>query len=154
MGVQNWIAEHWFDLLQTVGIVGSLLLAAYTTRKDERARRVGNSIAVNEQYRQIWKQLFEHPKLSRVLDRDIEKEPVSTEEELFVTMLIQHLGTVFRATKHGEFVKLEGLRRDVAESFSLPIPKAVWEKIKVFQDRNFVAFVERCLNDLIPQLAV
>jgi len=149
MGAQNWVAENWFGLLQTVGIVGSLLLAAYTTRKDERARRVGNSIAVNEQYRQIWRQLFEHPKLSRVLakDIDLEKEPVSTEEELFVTMLIQHLSTVYRATKHGEFVKLEGLQRDVEESFSLPIPKAVWEKIKPFQDKDFVAFVERCLTE-------
>jgi len=53
MALVFWFQDHWFDLLQTVGIIGSLLLAAYTTRKDERARRIGNSIAISEQYRQI-----------------------------------------------------------------------------------------------------
>jgi plasmid maintenance system killer protein len=144
MGVSPWFAEHWFDLLQTVGIVGSFLLAAYTTRKDERARRIGNSIAINEQYRQIWKEQFEHPGLSRVLskDADVAKNPVSHEEELFATMLILHLSTVYRAMKHGEFVTLEGLERDVEGFFSLPIPKVVWQKIKPLQDRNFVQFIE------------
>ena len=149
MGTTAWIVEHWFDLLQTVGIVGSLLLAAYTTRKDERARRIGNSIAINEQYRQIWKELYEHPKLARVLDKkvDLEKEPISAQEELFVTMLVLHLSTSFRAMKHGEFVKLEGLQRDVEDFFSLPIPRAVWKKMAKVQDRNFVGFIESVLNN-------
>jgi hypothetical protein len=38
------------------------------------------------------------------------------------------------------------LRRDVAQFFSLPIPRAVWEKTKVTQNDDFVAFVESCLN--------
>jgi hypothetical protein len=148
MGFTNWIAEHWFDLLQTVGIVGTLLFTAFTTRRDERARRIGNSIAINEHYRQIWKELYERPRLARVLARDVdlEKEPISMEEELFVTMLILHLGTVYRAMKHGEFVKLEGLQRDVKEFFILPIPTAIWKKVGSFQDENFAKFVESTLN--------
>lgn len=148
MGATQWIAEHWFDLLQTVGIVGSLLLATYTTRKDERARRIGNSIAINEQYREIWKEVFQHPKLGRVIakDADVAKQPVSVEEELFVTMIITHLSTIFRAWKHGEFVELEGLQKDVQGFFTLPIPKIVWEEFKPVQDRRFVVFVEKSLR--------
>jgi hypothetical protein len=148
MGASNWITEHWFDLLQTVGIVGSLLFTAYTTRKDERARKIGNSIAINEQYRQNWKELYEHPKLLRVLakDVDLEKEPIAEDEKLFVNMLIVHLSTVYRAMKYGEFVKLEGLQTDVVEFFSLPIPSSVWEKIKPLQDKDFVEFIEACLR--------
>jgi hypothetical protein len=140
----NWIATHWFDLIQTVGIVGSLLFAAYTTHKDETARRIANSIAINDQYRNIWKEIYEHPTLARVLEKgtDLEQKPVSIEEERFVMTLILHLGTAFRAIKHGEFVPLEGLRKDVKHFFSLPIPKAVWEKIKPLQDNNFTSFVE------------
>lgn len=146
MGVQNWIAEHWFDLLQTVGIVGSLLLAAYTTWKDDRARRIGNSIAINEQHRKIWKDIYEHPELARVLDMEADAKDISVGEELFVTTLISHLSTVFRAVKQGEFVKLEGLEKDVREFFALPIPKTVWEKMKPFQDGKFTTFVEYCLR--------
>lgn len=148
MGASDWITEHWFDLLQTVGIVASLLLAAYTTWKDERARRIGNSIAINDQYRKIWAGVYEHPSLARVLDKDADAQepPIALGEEMFVTTLISHLSTVFRALKQGEFVKLEGLEQDVREFFTLPIPRAVWERLKQFQDGKFVAFVENCLH--------
>lgn len=144
----DWIAGHWFDLLQTVGIIGSLLLAAYTAWKDDRARRIGNSIAINDQHRRIWKDIYEHPQLARVLekDADVAETPVSLGEELFVTSIVAHLSTVFRAMKHGEFVKLEGLQNDVREFFALPIPKAVWEKLKPFQDANFAKFIETALK--------
>jgi hypothetical protein len=147
MGLSSWFSEHWFDLLQTVGIVGSLLLAIYTTRKDEWARRIGNSIAINDQYRKIWKDVYEHPELARVLDVEADAKDISIGEEFFVTTLISHLSTVFRAMKHGEFVKLEGLERDVREFFALSIPKAIWEKLRPFQDGKFVAFMENCLAE-------
>jgi hypothetical protein len=38
----------------------------------------------------------------------------------------------------------EGLRQDIRWFFSLPIPKAVWEKIKERQDTKFAKFVEAC----------
>jgi hypothetical protein len=36
------------------------------------------------------------------------------------------------------------LRQDVRSFFSLPLPKAVWEKTKIFQNQDFVKFVEMC----------
>jgi hypothetical protein len=141
-----WVAEHWLNLLETVGIIGSFLLAAYTARRDDRARRIANSIAINEQHRNIWKNIYEHPELARVLDIDADAKDISTGEEMFVITLISHLSTVFRAVKQGEFVTLEGLQRDVREFLILPIPKTVWEKIKPFQDEKFVVFVEKCLR--------
>ena len=146
MGFPTWGAQYWSDLLQTVGIVGGLLFTAYATWKDERARRIGNSIAITEQYRQIWKELYERAELSRVLakDADVKKQPVSVQEELFVKTPVLHLGTVYRAIKHSEFVKLEGLRRDVREFFTLPIPREVWQRVKSFQDKDFVEFVGKC----------
>ncbi len=148
MGATHWIGEHWFDLLQTAGIIGSLLLAAYTAWKDDRARRIGNSIAINGQHRTIWKDIYEHPQLARVLekDADVAETPISLGEELFVTSIVAPLSTVFRAMKHGEFVKLEGLQNDVCEFFALPIPKAVWEKLKPLQDEKFVKFIETALK--------
>jgi hypothetical protein len=144
MEASPWISEHWVELVQSVGIIGGLLFGAYTTHKDEKARRIGNLIAVNEQYGRIWRELYERPELSRILDKDADltKEPVSDEERLFVKMLILHLDTVRRATKAGMLVRIEGLRDDIRHFFALPIPKAVWEKIKPFQDRDFVRFIE------------
>jgi len=82
--------------------------------------------------------------LARVLkpDVDLNKEPISNEEGLFVKMLILHLDTVRQAIKAGMFVKIEGLQQDVREFFALPIPKTVWNGVKKFQNADFVEFIE------------
>jgi hypothetical protein len=141
-------SEHWFDLVQTIGIIGGLLATAYTIRRDERARRVGNSIAINGQYQEIQRALIHHPQLKRIFDpkADVRKEPVSIEEEAFVKMIIGQLSTVYRAMQHGEFVTLQGLKKDVQGMFSLPIAKAVWDKFETVQDRNFALLVKECLR--------
>jgi phosphoribosylaminoimidazole-succinocarboxamide synthase len=146
MGALSWITEHWFDLLQTLGIVGGLVFTAYTTHKDEKARRIGNMIAIAGQNQEIWKQVYERPKLFRALEKDVNltKRPISDEEWLFVKLRILHLDTVYRAMKAGMFVKLEGLQKDIKEFFSAPIPSAVWTKIKPLQDAEFVRFIESC----------
>ena len=147
MGLVIWFTTHWFDLLQTVGIVGGLLLAAYTTRRDERARQITNMLAVNERYVSVWGKLSEQPQLARILkpDVDLDKNPVSDEELVFVKTLLLHLDTVRRAAEAGLFVKIKGLKSDIRSFLSLPIPKAVWNKIKQFQDEDFVKFVESAL---------
>jgi hypothetical protein len=35
---------------------------------------------------------------------------------------------------------------DIRQFFSRPIPRAVWEQTKVFQDHRFIAFVDRALE--------
>lgn len=144
----NWFTGHWADLFQTIGIIASFLVAAYTAWKDEKARRVSNSIAINGQYGEIWNEMFRYPKLARAFDRnaDLEDEPVSIEEETLVKRLIAHLSTVYGAMKHGEFVTLDGLQKDIQGFFALPIPKAVWEKFKSLQDRKFAVFVDNSLR--------
>ena len=148
MEATRWLATNWFELLQTAGIIGSFGLTAYIAWKDERARSIGNSIAISNQHRELWKTVYGRSDVGRVLNKsaDLEGQGVSLAEELFVTTLISHLSTVFRAMKYGEFVKLEGLRKDVQEFFALPIPKAVWGKLKPYQDNHLVVFIESCLR--------
>ena len=147
--MEAWLAENWFDLAQTVGIIGGLLFTAHAIRRDERARAITNTIAVNEQYSQIWHEFYERPELARILEKnaDLNQKPVSNDEALFVKTLLLHLDVVRRTMKAGIFVKIQGLQKDIRDFLTLPIPNAVWNKIKPFQDRDFVAFVESCLND-------
>ena len=59
-------------------------------------------------------------------------------------MLVQHVNSVYQAMNDQLVVKMEGFRRDIAEFFSLPIPREIWEKLKPMQNDDFVAFVESC----------
>jgi hypothetical protein len=151
MGLTGWFSEHWFDLLQTVGIVGGFAFTAHSLHKEAAARKINNLIAIKEQYREVWKELYERPALFRVLKKDVNlnEQPVSEAEWLFVKLLILHLDTVHRALKAGMFVKLEGLPMDVKDFLSLPIPKSVWFKMRPLQNRDFVKFVETSLNSNI-----
>jgi len=148
MGAIQWLGEHWFYCIQTAGVVGGLLLTAYTIHKDERARQISNLIALNERHDDIWRTFYDRPQLSRVLKNDAElnKQPVSREERLFVKMLFIHLDTVHRTAKAGMFIKIKGIQDDIRGFMKLPIPKAVWEKLKPFQERDFVSFIDDCLN--------
>lgn len=144
MGFLQWISNNWFVLLQSAGISGGLLLTTVSLRDDVKARRVTNLIYMTQHHREIWSQLYTRPELSRVLDPsvNVKLNPVTKEEELFISLLILHLNSSFQAMKVDVLVKPEGLRRDVHMFFSLPVPKAVWETAKTFQDEDFVRFVE------------
>jgi hypothetical protein len=149
MEVLHWLAEHWLDLAQTVGIIGGLVFTAHALRRDEKARAITNTITVNEQYSHIWHEFYECPELARILKKDVDlnRQPVSNDEALFVKTLLLHLDVVRRTMEAGIFVKIQGLQKDIRDFFTLPIPKSVWEKIKPFQDRDFVIFVESCLTE-------
>ena len=144
----HWVTEHWPSVIQNLGIIGGLGFTAYSLWKDERARRVANYIAISGQYREIWALPFQHPELARVLETDVDlnKTPVTVQEEIFVNQVIVHLDIVRRAIKAGVFVKMEGLRKDVHDFFLLPIPRAVYEKNKPLQDEAFAKFVDSCLS--------
>lgn len=143
----GWLAENWFNVLSAVGIVGGLLFTAASLRSEAETRQVGNLLILTRNHRELWSELFVRPDLARVLDptANLATKPVTEEETVFVNLIVQHLNSVFQATKSGLTVPPEGLSRDVRGFFSLPIPRAVWARIRAFQDGVFGQFVERCL---------
>ena len=142
----HWIKEHGFDLVGVVGIVSSLGFTAFSFRKDESSRRIGNLLALTAAHRDIWSQLFTRPELARILETDVDlvRKPVTNEEALFVTFLLLHLNSTWQAMEEGVFRTRQAIARDVRWFFSRPIPKSVWEKSKAFQDPKFARFVEEC----------
>lgn len=148
MGSLRWLAQNWFTLLNAIGVVGGLLFTGHSLRSETKTRRIANLLSLTQGHRDIWKQVFTHPQLSRILDSkaDTSAQPLTREEEIFVNLVIQHLSVVFHALRDELTIKPEGLRRDVWWFFSLPIPQAVWEKVKVLQNDQFVAYVEECRN--------
>ena len=148
----GWFGQNWASLIESVGIIASLLFAAFSVRADTKSRRVANLIAITQGHRDIWKLFLENPDLARVFDRnaDIGAFPVTREEEVFANLVLVHLASVYRTMKAELLTSLDGLRQDVATFFSLPIPFTVWNKGKVLQNEDFIAFVEECLEGKTP----
>lgn len=146
--VWYWLRENWFTGLQTLAIVSGFMFTCITLRRDGRSRRVGNLFQLNSNHRQLWEQLFTKPQLRRILssERDVSSEPATNDEELFVGFLILHLNTAHKAIRSGLMDTPEGLAADIRTFFGLPIPRAIWEARRCYQDAEFVVFVESHLD--------
>jgi len=144
----QWFTENWFNLFSSLGIIGGLLFTAVSFHSETKTRRIANLLTITANYREIWEELFHSPELARVIDpkADLAKQPVTPQEYLFVGQVISHINSVFYATNDELVIEWEGLRRDVAQFLSLPIPKAVWIKTKLLQNQDFAAFIESSLE--------
>jgi len=145
MALGDWITHHWFTLFQTGAVTAGLFLTGLAFLSEAHARRVGNLIQLTKQHRELWERMYSQPDLSRILDpgADLAEMAVTVGEELFVIFIILHLSNTYYAMRSGFFRKPHGLSKDIELFFSLPIPRAVWEKVKALQDAPFVKFVER-----------
>ncbi len=144
MTLISWLVLHWFDLLQTVGIVGGLYFTGWSLYLNTQTQRAANLLTLTEQHRDIWRMLYEEQKLARVLEAklDLSQNPLTGDEARFVGFLFLHLNASYQAIKAGVLMKAEGLALDIQQFFDLPIPQAVWQKLRKFYDADFVAFIE------------
>lgn len=146
MEFYHWMEQYGFNLLEAAGIIGSLAFTATALHRDARSRRLENLLTLTGSHREIWKEPLRDPHLRRILVREVDltAEPVTAEEAIFVKLVVQHLHVVHHALESRLTVNAEGLRRDVRQFFALPVPLAVWNRIKALQNARFVAFVEAC----------
>jgi hypothetical protein len=144
----QWLAENWFELFSSLGILSGLWFTAISLRSETKTRRIANLLTITANYREVWKEFYNSPELARVVDpaANVTKKPVTPAEDFFVLMIISHISSVYEALKDELVTKQEGLRRDVRSFFSLPVPNAVWTKTKLLQNQDFAAFIESSLK--------
>ena len=137
--------------MQTIGIVGGLLVAGAALRADLRARRhetevrkVETLMLTTQYHREIWGRMLEDPDLERILDADADVivMPPSEKERMFCTFLILHFYATYEAAKTGLFSANWTEARDFGELVSLPIPAFTWAQIKSYHNRDFVKYVD------------
>jgi hypothetical protein len=144
----HWLAENWFNVLSAIGIIGGLLFTAFSLRSETKTRRIANLLTITKNHREIWSEFSKRPELHGIFQKSPSspKAKITKNEEIFVTSVILHLNSVYEAMKSGLVIKPEGLRRDVARFFSLPVVRDVWLNAKALQNDDFVEFVDDCFD--------
>lgn len=149
----GWVSDNWFNIL-TILFGSGVWFAALSIYKDAKirkeevkAQKVANLLSITASHREVWGIFLDRKELERVRDTAVNplQEPITHAERVFVNLVIQHLNCVYYAKNDQLVVEHKGLRRDIAQFFSLPIPRAVWDKIKHFQNEDFATFVDSCL---------
>ena len=132
----QWLTDNWVTILNAVGIIGGLSFTGYSLHSEAKTRRIANLLTLTQSHRDVWRELIHNPRLSRILDSkaDITHRRVTTDEEIFVNLVIQHVSIVYHAMRDDLTIPPDGLRRDIWEFFSLPIPHAIWDRVKFFQN--------------------
>jgi hypothetical protein len=148
-GMGQWLADNWFNLFSSAGIISGLWFTAVSLHSETKTRRVANLLTITVNYREIWKEFFNTPELARVIDpaANVNKKPITPDEEFFVNIVVSHTSSVYEALKDELVTKQDGFRRDVASFFSLPVPHAVWIKTKLLQNQDFAAFIDSSLKN-------
>lgn len=146
-GLFSWVDAN-FNIIQTAGILGGLLLTAAAAHRDAKAREIENLLTISGQHRQLWKEAIERADLQRVFeeDTDVLLSPPTVAENEFTNMAIVQYETGWKLAKAGGITSLKELSNDMRGFFSLPLPRAVWEKTRSFRNRQFVRFVEKAIE--------
>ena len=139
----------WFTLLQAFAIAAGFFFNGWALLMERRSRRLANLLHLTTAHREIWEKLLSHPALRRVTDPSapLDAEPVTADEVLFLSLLINHIHGVWHAGKSGLLPPTKELGADLRDFFNRPIPRAVWEKLRPFQDPAFVAYLESHLGE-------
>lgn len=122
-----WLATNWFSLVETAGLMASLLFSTAAFRNSTKVRRTEVALALSNAHRDIWRALSSDSELARVLDSmaDLDSRPVTLKEEQFVLSVIVHLSTVVESIREGALSLPSGFEADIREFFALPVPKRV-----------------------------
>jgi len=146
MNAISWLANNWVNLLQGIGIVGSLLFTGKALHQSASSMRLNAMLKLGEHRR---------PELTRVLQEtvDLISHPVTPSEAEFLNIILVHFQTGWEMTLNHGIGSLEAYRRDLLEFLSLPIPTHVWENTKQHRDPRFVEYVEQLLPDLVDSSA-
>lgn len=149
VGIAVWLGENWFSVLQSVGIVGSLVFAGHSAHAEVRARKVGDILTLSAHHRELWSEFHRRPDLVRILQRDIDliAKPITLAEEEFLNIVFVHVQTAWELARHGGLLSLQTLRVDMKHFLGFPIPLIVWKGSRPHRDAKFVAF----MNSNIPR---
>lgn len=140
------------NIIQSVAILITLYYTYAQLKRTDQTNRSVYSLEITTSHREIWKLMFENPQLSRILEPkpDLENQPITPQERLFVLFVTNHLLSVFQAKIQNLFKIQNNFQSDMVTFFLLPIPNRVWQDIKKYQVPEFVIFIDALLENKNP----
>lgn len=147
----GFVADNWFDLLQSAGIVASMVFSAFAIREQTRQAKATNIFLITQHHRELWTSMLDHVDLQRIFDKaaDTIATPVTERERTFTNMVFLHSAACLHAIDTGVLSPVHGMEADIRDILSYPVPREVWKQVGRFHDKEFASFVDRMLNDVI-----
>lgn len=148
-----WAEQNWFPLVQTLGILGSLIATYIALIRDRKAWKLGNYLTLAGHHRDLWRDAHSNPALDRILttEADLIAKPITPQEQEFLNLVIVHFHTGWIVAREKVYLPLELLAADAKAFFQLPLPREVWKRNRTFQDPQFARFIEKAAQLTSPK---
>lgn len=136
------------DIIQTAGIIVSLILSIVAAVISNNSNQIHNTLVINESHRQLWQEGLGSGEISRVLleSVDLKTEPITDYEFRFVSLVLLHSSISFKANTSKSCVTIEEMDKDIKNFLAKPIPRAVWDKVNIYHNKKFVEYVRKLLE--------
>jgi hypothetical protein len=145
----RWFFSNASQLIESGGIMVGLFFTGFALRADVRSRQADILVRLTENHRALWTYHDEHASLGRIFQRqaDVEAKPVTPQEARFIQFFINHVFITFRTRKLGLYQSPEQLETDLRDFFSHPVPRAAWDRLRRYQDRDFADYIQRLIEE-------
>lgn len=142
--IWDGVATNWFQLVQTLGIIASALIATVTLRRGQRSRVIENYLKLTQYHREIWKIALEKPELYRVMssDESLRGQQPTEAEAQFLTFLFLHITCFYEMSKDKQLIEIDTIKLDVGSLLKAPLVESFWNGKKRFYNKDFISFVE------------
>lgn len=143
--LSDFLQQHWVDLVQFLFIIGGWAISIIFFHSERRSRKLNTLLTLRKNRNHLWEPIFTHPELKRIRHKEVDliAKPITARERQLVQQSITHLHSVFEAIQAGHLPSPPELERDIQQFFALPIPKAVWEEVREFQDEGLKKYIEQ-----------
>ncbi|MGB0861517.1 MAG: hypothetical protein ACPG19_01385 [Saprospiraceae bacterium] len=145
--INDFLFKNWFDLLQSIFILGGFILSFIATQNDIRSRKVEHLLYLNQSYREIWAKTYTYPELLRIRETDIDLKtnPITAPERRMIREMVIHIYAIYEAIQNNQIEKGE-TDKDIYDFLQLPIPNVVWEEVKVYHNKKFIDYIDELLS--------
>lgn len=147
--ILKWFSDNWFTFLQTVVLSLSMIITFLALKKSIRQSKVEIYMSITNSHRDLWTNVYKPSYMKRVFERnvDFEKKPITEKERIFTNMLFLHMAASVKAIQSKVMFNISGVKTDLLDILSYPIPKRVFEENESFYDASFVKFVRKVLKE-------
>ena len=137
-GLSSWTGQNWFNLVQTLGIMGSLLMTAEAARQNAKTREIENLLTISDQHRELWSGVRHRSALERIFQESAKvlNAPITVEEDEFLNLATAHFLTSWRIARVGSMITLGELAADVHEFLIAPSPARFGKRPKQTEIRS------------------
>ena len=147
MDWRGWFVDNWFSLVQSGGIIGGLVFTGWSLRRSSLDARIGNTLGLAQQHRDLWGDAHRRPELARILEGEVDlvSHPVTVTEREYLDLAIYHFYTCYELGSECGLISLDVLALDARSFFAKPIPQAVWRETRASRAPAFVRFIENAV---------